>query len=639
MPLISNVGRRCWGARLLVGAIYAILIAGAATMVYPFLMMVSGSFKTSVDKDDFDVFPAFFTDDTVLYRKHIECKFNNRLASFNATYRRTEFRSARRPEVVETGKAPEFRTILPPRTVHDQRVADWREFVQAAQFPDTWYSLGYMNHFGDRLRLWKNREFRRKLMDEAGGDIHRFNETYGAHDETWLSVGSIVESPTDRRYQLSGDKLERAFYAFKAVQPAWFRIYPSLDGGYVQNFLHPAYGPKIADYNDAHGTAFADYEDVILPDRAPDQPKQREDWERYVREELSLQFIRVDHPARPLLAKFLTDRYAGDIDQLNKRYGTAYKRFEDVPYPDDCMHADERLVDWAEFIKTVPARHITLTSPELRWRQFLRDKYGGDLAAVNAAHEAEYKAFDRVGMPTREVDYADFLANHSAIRREFVGANYRQVIDYIVLQGRSLMHTVIYCGLSILLALTVNPLAAYALSRFKLPSTYKILLFCMATMAFPPAVTMIPNFLLLKELHLLNTFAALVLPAMANGFSIFLLKGFFDSLPRELYESAQIDGAGEWTMFWNFSMALSKPILAVLALNAFTRAYGNFMFAFILCPNEKMWTLMVFLYQLQLNGHMALTFAALLVAAIPTFLVFVFCQNIIIRGIVVPVEK
>jgi ABC-type glycerol-3-phosphate transport system permease component len=213
------------------------------------------------------------------------------------------------------------------------------------------------------------------------------------------------------------------------------------------------------------------------------------------------------------------------------------------------------------------------------------------------------------------------------------------VADYILLHGRSLWNTLVYCALAITLALTVNPLAAYALSRYKLPSTYKILLFCMATMAFPAAVTMIPNFLLLKQLGLLNTYAALVLPGMANGFSIFLLKGFFDSLPRELYECAQIDGAGEWTMFWTFTMALSKPILAVLALGAFTVAYGNFMLAFILCPDEKMWTLMVFLYQLQIDGHTALTFAALLMAAIPTFLVFVFCQNIIIRGIVVPVEK
>ena len=65
-------------------------------------------------------------------------------------------------------------------------------------------------------------------------------------------------------------------------------------------------------------------------------------------------------------------------------------------------------------------------------------------------------------------------------------------------------------------------------------------------MAFPAVVTMIPNFLLLRDLGLLNTFAALLLPGMANGYSIFLLKGFFDSLPRELYEAAEIDGANEW---------------------------------------------------------------------------------------------
>ena len=107
----------------------------------------------------------------------------------------------------------------------------------------------------------------------------------------------------------------------------------------------------------------------------------------------------------------------------------------------------------------------------------------------------------------------------------------------------------IYCILSILLALIVNPLAAYALSRYNLPSQYKILLFLIATMAFPAVVTMIPNFLLLRDLGLLNTFAALLLPGMANGYSIFLLKGFFDSLPKELYEAADIDGATEWNKF------------------------------------------------------------------------------------------
>jgi multiple sugar transport system permease protein len=177
------------------------------------------------------------------------------------------------------------------------------------------------------------------------------------------------------------------------------------------------------------------------------------------------------------------------------------------------------------------------------------------------------------------------------------------------------------------------------MSRYKMPSTYKILLFCMCTMAFPPMVTMIPNFLMLRRLGLLNTFAALVLPGMANGYAIFLLKGFFDSQPRELYESAQLDGAGEWTLFWQIAMSLSKPILAVIALQAFTAAYSNFMFAFVVCQDQKMWTLMVWLYQLQQRSGQAVMYASLIVAAIPTFLIFLFCQNIIMRGIVVPAEK
>jgi multiple sugar transport system permease protein len=172
-----------------------------------------------------------------------------------------------------------------------------------------------------------------------------------------------------------------------------------------------------------------------------------------------------------------------------------------------------------------------------------------------------------------------------------------------------------------------------------MPTVYKVLLFLLLTMAFPPMVTQIPVFLMLRQLGLLNTFTALLLPGLANGYSIFLLKGFFDSLGQELYESAQIDGAGEWVMFWHITMALSKPILAVIALNAFTAAYSNFMFALLICQDPGMWTLMVWLYRLNGGSGAGVIYASLIIAAIPTLLVFVFCQNIIMRGIVVPVEK
>jgi multiple sugar transport system permease protein len=129
------------------------------------------------------------------------------------------------------------------------------------------------------------------------------------------------------------------------------------------------------------------------------------------------------------------------------------------------------------------------------------------------------------------------------------------------------------------------------------------------------------------------------LPGLAAGFSIFLLKGFFDSLPKDLYESATLDGAGELRIFATITMPLSTPILAVIALGAFTSAYGAFQFALLVCQKQSMWTLMVHIYQLQIYYGTPIILASLVLAALPTLLVFMFCQNIIMKGIVVPVEK
>ena len=100
-----------------------------------------------------------------------------------------------------------------------------------------------------------------------------------------------------------------------------------------------------------------------------------------------------------------------------------------------------------------------------------------------------------------------------------------------------------------------------------------------------------------------------------------------------------IDGASEWRLFWQFTMALSKPILALIALGAFTGAYTAFMFALVICPDERMWTLMVWLFQLQTRVDQSMIYAALIIASVPTLVVFILCQRVIIRGIVIPVEK
>jgi len=92
-------------------------------------------------------------------------------------------------------------------------------------------------------------------------------------------------------------------------------------------------------------------------------------------------------------------------------------------------------------------------------------------------------------------------------------------------------------------------------------------------------------------------------------------------------------------MFTRVTLPLSKPILAVIALMTFTAAYSTFMYAFIVCQDERMWTLMVYLYEMQLLAPQFVVFASLIVAAIPTLTVFIIAQRVIMRGIIIPVEK
>lgn len=297
-----------------------------------------------------------------------------------------------------------------------------------------------------------------------------------------------------------------------------------------------------------------------------------------------------------------------------------------------------------------------LRSDDALMKKHLYDKYSGVIeslafnygkseqwivAALNRAYGTTFASFAQAPLPFMAEDYHDFQTSKSQIRRDYFTGNYQQVLSFLVTKGRAIWVTLALIVLAIASSLTVNPLAAYALSRGNQSTASKFLIFFLAASAFPAEVAMIPGFLLLKDLGLLNSFAALILPGLASGYSIFLLKGFFDSIPRELYEAAHLDGANEFQSFWMITFPMSTPILAVIALGAFTAAYGGFMWAFLTCQDPKMWTIMVWLYdfQGQYSGQPGLVMAALAVASIPTLLVFLFCQKIIMKGIVIPTMK
>ncbi len=614
---------------------YAFLILGAATMVYPFLLMMSGSTKSAMDIKYFDAVPRFLRDSDWMYAKHLEGLFNESVLVLDMVYGADEVAFDRMP-------APD-----PP----NRRLAEeFRQFLRETDLPFYASAPGYLHTPISRTIPSTLRAFKERLAEEFGENIEDVNRALGTEYVGWNSVYVIPPTCLQRRDKPQLNAFTKALVEFSEELPAGLRYYHSPEGFYKKQFLKTKYGLDIAKYNDAHGTDHGSYAQVHLARAHPTDASAavQGDWDEFVRNTLALQWIRLAPEATDEYRAFLRLKHR-DIANVNKHYGTDHTQFADVPLRERVPASGMALTDWEAFITgwrdpesgdaaQVSAQHLRIHSAEFLFQDWLLQRYGS-VSEINRALGTQYQTAAGILMPQKDLHQTYFLQNQRALRWEFVTRNYRTVAAYMLFHGRGILNTVVYCSLAILSALLVNPLAAYAMSRYKMPSSYKILLFLMCTMAFPPMVTAIPNFLMLRRLGLLNTFAALILPGMANGYSIFLLKGFFDAQPQELYESAQLDGASEWVLFWQITMSLSKPILAVIALRAFTMAYSNFMFAFVVCQDEKMWTLMVWLYQLQQRSGQAVMYASLIIAAIPTFLIFLFCQNIIMRGIVVPSEK
>jgi multiple sugar transport system permease protein len=725
MPILSRIGRRSIKVRLLIWSIYALLVAGAVTMVYPFLLMLAGSTKSNVDASESSPVPRFLTSDAALWAKHVEGLFNESLDMMRQ---------------VHHADAVAFEKVQPPAEPNRALADAWLSFLQEADLPHYSYTIGYLHAPVTRGVIpLAGRAFKGEMAQRFGGDIDRLNRAFATEFAGWRSFFVRRESFLLRREKPLETPLGLALRAFKARQPLDNRYYFTVEGFYKQ-YLKNQYTRDIAAYNREHGTSHGSYAQVRLERRLPGGPgrtdRERSDWKEFARTILSLLWIRADREAAPPYREFLRARY-GDVGSLNRRYGTHYDSFDQVPLIQIPPGTIVTLAHWQAFLEArygnVAAlnrahgtRHPSLEAAaslhappwEARalsdWRAFLEDAHR-DVETFNRRFGTDYASFDSVPLilapsgggvplsdwdaflqgwedpdtgrlhilpaamirihsvdfqfrdhlrrrfrtlerlnaalgtgfghwleivpPQRDAHYLAFQRNTGSLRTEFVVRNYLTVFDYIAHHGRGILNTAIYCSLAVLGALLVNPLAAYALSRYKPPSAYKVLLFLMLTMAFPPMVTQIPVFLMLREFNMLNTFWALILPGLANGYSIFLLKGFFDSLPKELYESAQLDGAGEFRIFWRITMSLSKPILAVIALNAFTVAYANFMFALLICQDQNMWTLMVWLYNLQQDSGQGVIFASLLIAAVPVFVMFAFCQKVIMRGIVVPVEK
>ncbi len=184
-----------------------------------------------------------------------------------------------------------------------------------------------------------------------------------------------------------------------------------------------------------------------------------------------------------------------------------------------------------------------------------------------------------------------------------------------------------------------SSLAAYAIAKLK-PRFHRFFFYAfIATLMVPYQAYLIPQFLNLQSLHLigvrlLGTYWGLWLPAGVNAFGIFLLSGFFESIPDDYLDAARIEGASELRIFAHIILPLSRPILAVLTIFVFIDTWKSFLWPLLVLSNERQQPIMVMLYRMQQFGGLEwnLVLSALVIATLPPIFVFLLFQRQIVSG-------
>lgn len=226
------------------------------------------------------------------------------------------------------------------------------------------------------------------------------------------------------------------------------------------------------------------------------------------------------------------------------------------------------------------------------------------------------------------------VENLSPIPTQWRPENYWQVFQEIPF-ARYYVNSILVAAWVAFLQCLTSAMAGFAFSRLRWPGRDGVFKLYLATMMIPAAVTMIPNYTLMVELGLLDSHVALILPASFGAFGTFLMRQFMLSVHPALDESAAIDGAGPWTVFWQIILPLVKPGLATLAIFTFMSTYGSFFWPLVLIKSDDLRTLPIgMLYFDSVYGKQTnLLMAASVMNVVPLIVVFLLAQKGIVKGI------
>jgi len=208
--------------------------------------------------------------------------------------------------------------------------------------------------------------------------------------------------------------------------------------------------------------------------------------------------------------------------------------------------------------------------------------------------------------------------------------------------GRYLANSAIVALAVVALNVATAAMVGYVLGRRRVPGERFWTLGIVATLMLPKQVLMIPLYLVLARMHLLDSYAALILPFAVDAFSVFLVRQFVSQLPLELEEAARVDGASDWLVFRRVVLPLLKPVLAVVAIQSFLTNWNSFLFPLIFVDSDRLRTLPVGLALLSQTEHSvdwSFLMAGSTLASLPVLAVFVAFQRQILSGLLAGAEK
>ena len=213
--------------------------------------------------------------------------------------------------------------------------------------------------------------------------------------------------------------------------------------------------------------------------------------------------------------------------------------------------------------------------------------------------------------------------------------NYVYVLTELGVE-RNVMNSLIVAGISVFLVLTVALPAAFAFSKLRFPGKNALFLTVLMAMMIPGISISVPMVKIIRGMHLINNYFALILPyvALNSSFALILAKNFIDGLPNELMEAARIDGCTTWKSFLYVYLPLTRPVLATISVFVFLNCWNEFLYAKLFMQKEDMQMVSTIpsAFQVDMYTNIPGLFAGLVVVQLPVLILYLLFQNVFREG-------